>query len=123
MTQRSIYDLLEQLYRARTRTQTKAVALEPFASDQWQMVVGSDPSRVALTIQNVSPTQDITYRVGESLTGGNDSNGFVLGSGQSYTVNALFDFAQPADDIVAYGSTTGAVLVVQEALITPPLEQ
>ena len=120
MVQRSIYDVLEQLYRARTLTQTKVVTLQPFSSDQWQLVIPSDPSRVSLTIQNISPTQDITYRVGESLVGGTDSMGFILGMGQSYSVNALFDFAQPAEDIHAYSSGANGSLIVQEALITPP---
>ena len=120
MVQQSIYDVLEQLYRSRTLTQTKVVFLQPFSSDQWQLVIPSDPSRVALTIQNISPTQTITYRVGESLVGGTDSRGFQLGVGQSYSVNALFDFAQPADDIHAYSDAVNGELIVQEALITPP---
>ena len=120
MRQQSIYDLLEQLYRSRTITETHTVTLQPYAGNGWQKILNSNPSRVALTMQNVSATQTLTYRVGESLVGGTDSVGFQLGIGQSYSVNTLFDFAQPADDIYGYASAAGGVIVIQEALITPP---
>ena len=123
MRQRSIYDLLEQLYRARTITETHTVSLNTFVDSGWQKILNSDPSRVALTIQNISTSQTVTYRVGENLIGGGDFSGFMLTRAQSYSVNALFDFAQPSEDIYGYSDTNGGLVIIQEALITPPLNE
>lgn len=115
----SVYQLVAGLYRVQSFTETSMVMLQPFASDGWQEIVRGDGSRVALTIQNASAAGNITYRVGQSLIGGTDSSGFTLGPGQSYTVTAIFDFDQPADLIVGYGSVANTPMVIQQAIITP----